>query len=656
MTRLSKILIANRGEIACRVARTARALGYRTVAVYSEPDRAMPHVAAADQAVPIGPAPAADSYLAIDKIVAAARRAGADAVHPGYGFLSENADLAEACAASGLVFIGPPAAAIRLMGNKAAAKRRMIAAGVPCVPGYEGAEQSDAALAREAAAVGFPVMVKAAAGGGGKGMRLVADPSRLAEALRAARSEAKKAFGSDELILERAVPEPRHVEMQIFADSHGNVLHLGERDCSIQRRHQKVIEEAPSPAMTPPLRQAMGEAAIAVARSISYVGAGTVEFLLAPDGRFFFLEMNTRLQVEHPVTEMVTGLDLVAWQIRVAAGERLPLGQEAVALAGHAIEARLCAEDAYGDFLPQAGTLVAWEPPADDGVRTDHGVAAGVAVSPHYDPMIAKIIARGATRDEARRRLVAALEDMTALGLETNRRFLVAVLTHPAFATGEVSTGFIDRHFPAAARLRPKPEPRLVALAAALIAERARGDGSATLSHWRSSGPAASPLLLRSGETRIALEVTGLDERRCRVAWGGETHLVELLALTGVRVRFLADGLAEAASYAWDGTILHLALGGAEGSFEDATLSGRAAEAAGAGTALAPMTGTIAAVRVRPGDAVRKGQCLLILEAMKMEHEILAPRDGTVASVLVAPGDQVATRRLLVELAPEAAA
>jgi len=434
------------------------------------------------------------------------------------------------------------------------------------------------------------------------------------------------------------------------------VLHLGERDCSIQRRHQKVIEEAPSPAMNPALRQAMGAAAIAAARSVAYVGAGTVEFLLAPDGRFFFLEMNTRLQVEHPVTELVTGLDLVEWQLRVAAGERLPLDQEQVALSGHAIEARLYAEDASGDFLPQAGKLLAWEPPAGERVRADHGVRSGISVSPHYDPMIAKIIAHGATRDEARRRLVAALEDTVALGLVTNRRFLLELLAHPAFAAGDTSTGFIDRHFPAAARARKQPEPRLVALAAALFAERARDAGSASLSHWRSSGPAASPLLLRSGEARIALEVTGLDGSRCRVAWGGVTHEVELLERDGARLRFLADGLAETASCTWDGPVLHLALGRLEGSFEDASLSGRTAEAAGAGAALAPMTGTIAAVRVRPGDAVRKGQCLVILEAMKMEHEILAPRDGMVASVLVAAGDQVATRKLLVELAPEAAA
>src|SRR6266849_3685737 len=628
-----KILVANRGEIACRVMRTARALGYRTVAVYSEADRDMPHVALADQAVPIGPAPAADSYLATDKIIAAARRAGADAIHPGYGFLSENAAFAAACAVADITFIGPPVEAIRTMGNKAAAKRRMIAAGVPCVPGHEGAEQSDKALAKAAAAIGLPVMVKAAAGGGGKGMRLVAEPALLAEALRAARSEAQKAFGSDELILEKAIVEPRHVEIQIFADSHGHVIHLGERDCSIQRRHQKVIEEGPSPVMTPALRQAMGAAAVTAAKTVDYVGAGTVEFLLAPDGSFSFLEMNTRLQVEHAVTEMVTGVDLVEWQIRVASGEALPLRQDDVAFTGHAIEARLYAEDAQGDFLPQAGRVLAWKPPSRAGVRVDHGIAAGVTVSPYYDPMLAKIIAHGATREAARRRLVAALMETVVLGVVTNRRFLIDCLSHSAFAAGDISTGFIARHFPPAVRAGAAPHPRLMALAAALIVACARGPSGGALSHWRSSGPAAVPLRLRCGDTETAIEVTSEGDGHFRVTWGGESCVVALFAQDGTRLRFLADGLAEAAHIAWDGDALHLSRDGA--------------------TALAPMPGTVAALRVKPGDAVRKGQCLLVLEAMKMEHEITAPRDGTVAAVLVSPGEQVATRKLLVELAPQ---
>jgi geranyl-CoA carboxylase alpha subunit len=687
VTRFSKILIANRGEIACRVMRSARALGYRTVAVYSEADRHMPHMALADQAVPIGPAPAAHSYLAIDKIIAAARRAGADAIHPGYGFLSENAAFADACAAADIAFIGPPVDAIRLMGNKAAAKRRMIPAGVPCVPGYDGEAQNDAVLMREAELIGFPIMVKATAGGGGKGMRLVAAMPQLAEALRAARSEALKAFGSDELILEKAILESRHVEIQVFGDTHGNVIHLFERDCSVQRRHQKVIEEAPSPVMTPALRYAMGAAAVAAAKTIGYVGAGTVEFLLAPDGKFYFLEMNTRLQVEHPVTEMVTGLDLVEWQLRVAAGDRLPLGQEQVAFRGHAIEVRLYAEDAHGDFLPQAGTLLAWEPPQGAGVRVDHGVASGVAISPYYDPMIAKIIAHGATREEARRRLVVALQDTLALGIETNRRFLIDCLSHPAFAAGETSTAFIERHFPPAERAPPAPPPRMLTLAAALMAEQGREAEAGSLSHWHSSGRAIAPLMLQSGEAEIALRVTAEGERRYHVeggtphpnpprpggreilhradrpspldeeGWlGGSSGVdIELLHTDGTTVRFLCNGLAETGRFCWQDDTLHLSLDGATAVFEDVALARRGAGAdAAAGAALAPMTGIISAVRVRAGDAVRKGQCLVILEAMKMEHEILAPRDGTVAAVLVAPGEQVMTRRLLVELVPAA--
>ncbi len=653
MSGFRKILVANRGEIAMRIMRTARALGYRTVAVFSEADRGLPHMASADQAVPIGPAPASESYFAIDKIIAAARRSGADAVHPGYGFLSENADFAEACAAADLTLIGPPASAIRLMGNKAAAKRRMIAAGVPCVPGYEGADQSDATLMREAAALGFPVMVKAAAGGGGKGMRLVAAGERLPAALAAARSEAQKAFGSGELILEKAIPEPRHVEFQVFADRQGNAIHLFERDCSIQRRHQKVIEEAPCPAMTPALRRKMGEAAVAATKAIGYVGAGTIEFLLAPDGHFYFLEMNTRLQVEHPVTEAITGLDLVEWQLRVAAGEPLPLAQDAVPLSGHAIEARLYAEDAYGDFLPQAGRVLAWEPPRAEGVRVDHGIAAGVAISPWYDPMIAKIIAHGATREEARRRLIAALEDTLVLGIETNRAFLVDCLAHTAFAAGETSTAFIDRNFPVPARVRPRPDARMVALAAVLFEERSAPAASNALSHWRSSGPAASPLLLRHGGGKSVVDVTHDGARGYRVSGAGSTQAVEIVAMEAHRVRFLADGLVENASFAWEADALHLALGQVVATFENVLLANRAgADGDAARSALAPMTGTIAAVRVKPGDPVKKGQCLVILEAMKMEHEIIAPRDGTVSAVLVSAGDQVATRKLLVELAP----
>jgi geranyl-CoA carboxylase alpha subunit len=644
-----KILIANRGEIAMRIARTARAMGYRTVAIYSDADREMPHAAFADEAVPIGPATAAESYLSIEKIIAAARRTGADAIHPGYGFLSENADFADACAAAGLVFIGPSAAAIRLMGNKAAAKRRMIEAGVPCVPGYDGKDQSDDAFARAAAKTGFPVMVKAAAGGGGRGMRLVAEAARLGEALRAARAEALKAFGSDELILEKALLGARHVEIQVFGDRHGNVVHLGERDCSIQRRHQKVIEEAPCPVLSPALRRAMGEAAVAACKAVDYVSAGTVEFLLA-NGEFYFLEMNTRLQVEHPVTEMVTSLNLVEWQLRVAAGEALPLKQESIAFHGHAIEARLCAEDPGRDFLPAAGKLLAWEPPAGSGIRVDHGLAPGLVVSPYYDSMLAKIIAHGATREGARRRLLAALQDTIALGIPTNRDFLVDCLSQPTFVAGEANTGFIAKHFPAPKS--PKPDLRMIALAAALMAERTQYDGLPMLRNWRSSGISSTFVLVGCGEERVSAEVFVGGPRTYEVKCARESHAVEIRGEVCVRLRFLFAGVEQAAQFAWDEGVLHLSAFGQTAAFEDVQITGTAAAIGGGDAALAPMAGRISAIRVKPGDEVGKGECLLVLEAMKMEHEVAAPRHGTIAAVLVKAGEQVTTRARLVELAP----
>ncbi|WP_372868117.1 acetyl/propionyl/methylcrotonyl-CoA carboxylase subunit alpha, partial [Pseudomonas sp.] len=428
MPAFNKILIANRGEIACRVMRTAKDLGYRTVAVYSEADADSRHVQEADQALCIGPAQVNRSYLQIDAIIAAALKTGADAIHPGYGFLSENADFARACEAAGIVFIGPSVEAIHLMGSKRLSKLAMLEAGVPCIPGYEGAEQDDQTLSRAAGHIGFPLMIKASAGGGGRGMRLVHEACELLAQIRTARSEAQNAFGCGELILERAVIQPRHVEIQVFGDAHGNIVYLGERDCSVQRRHQKVVEEAPCPLMTPELRQAMGEAAVKAAASVDYVGAGTVEFLLDRSGEFFFLEMNTRLQVEHPVTELVTGQDLVAWQIRVAAGQPLPLKQEDICLAGHAMEVRLYAEDTSRNFLPQTGQVLRWEPSLRDGIRIDHGLLEGQTISPVYDPMLAKVIAYGATRDEARRKLLRAVEDCVLLGVNGNQRFLANLL------------------------------------------------------------------------------------------------------------------------------------------------------------------------------------------------------------------------------------
>jgi geranyl-CoA carboxylase alpha subunit len=650
MAAFGKILIANRGEIALRIARTARAMGYRTVVVYSDADRDMPHVAFVDEAIPVGAAPAAESYLSIEKIVASAKRAGADAIHPGYGFLSENADFAEACAAAHLVFIGPPAAAIRLMGNKAAAKRRMIEGGVPCVPGYDGKDQSDDAFTRTAAKIGYPVMVKAAAGGGGRGMRLVTEAARLSEGLRAARAEASKAFGSDELILEKALAHARHVEIQVFGDRHGNVVHLGERDCSIQRRHQKVIEEALCPALSPALRCAMGEAAVAACKAVDYVSAGTVEFLLTPENEFYFLEMNTRLQVEHPVTEMITGLDLVEWQLRVAAGEALPLKQEMIAFHGHAIEARLCAEDPARDFLPAAGKLLAWEPPAGNGIRVDHGLAPGVVVSPYYDSMLAKIVAHGATREEARRRLVAALNDTVALGISTNRDFLVDCLSHPVFVAGEANTGFIEKHF--SALKPPKTDIRMVALAAALMAERTRYDEIPMLCNWRSNGVSSTFVLVGCGGERIAAEIFARGDRAFDVKCAGESHAIEIRGEEGARLRFLSSGVEQTAQFAWGDGVLHLSAFGRTAAFEDVQITAASAAIGGGDAALAPMAGRISAIRVKLGDEVGKGECLIVLEAMKMEHEVAAPRQGRIAAILVKAGEQVTTRARLVELMP----
>ncbi len=517
------ILVANRGEIACRVMRTASDMGYRTAAVYSEADADALHVRCADVAACIGPAEPRASYLNCAAIVAAAKQMGADAVHPGYGFLSENADFALACAEAGLTFIGPPPAAIAAMGNKAAAKRRMLEAGVPCVPGYQGADQSEATLTHEAERIGFPVMVKAAAGGGGRGMRLVAAKRDLAAALAGARAEAENAFGSGELLLEQAVVDGRHVEIQVLADTHGNVIHLGERDCSVQRRHQKVLEEAPSPAVGPELRASMGAAAVAVAKAIGYTNAGTVEFLLGSDGAFYFLEMNTRLQVEHAVTEMVTGLDLVALQIRIAAGEPLPISQGDSSIAGHAIEARLYAEAPHRGFLPQPGQLAVWRPPGGHGLRVDHGLNPSQAISSYYDPMLAKIIAVGASREEARRRLVQALEQTVALGTGTNRAFLIDALSHPEFVAGRATTQFVPKHF--AKVPAPSADAAALGVAAALWFEAsARQHGHDPARAWSSSGALAWPLRLQADGRAVVCSVAVLGPRRYRVEIDGGRH------------------------------------------------------------------------------------------------------------------------------------
>ena len=657
MPAFNKILIANRGEIACRVMRTAKELGYRTVAVYSVADAGARHVQVADEAVCIGPAQVNQSYLLIDAIIAAAKKTGADAIHPGYGFLSENADFARACEAAGIVFIGPTVEAIHLMGSKRLSKIAMLAAGVPCIPGYEGAAQDEDTLIREAGRIGYPLMIKASAGGGGRGMRLVHEASELAEQIRTARSEAQNAFGSGELILERAVIKPRHVEIQVFGDQLGNIVYLGERDCSVQRRHQKVVEEAPCPVMTPTLRQAMGEAAVKAAASVNYVGAGTVEFLLDQSGEFFFLEMNTRLQVEHPVTELITGQDLVAWQIRAAAGQPLPLQQDEIRLTGHAMEVRLYAEDAAHNFLPQTGQVLRWEPELLDGVRIDHGLVEGQEISPFYDPMLAKIIAYGATREDARRKLVRAVEECVLLGVNGNQRFLANLLANPEFASGNATTAFIAEHFNADPSLTAQaPAASELAIAAALLYQQSANARAhqRELAGWRSAGSAPWQFTLKHGEQkhRINLEVQVAGSQPSLLATVGDTQVsLTLLASDGRWLTLELDGIRRRIAYQQQGEQLWLY--GHYGNLELLDVTHEPAggqNAASSGAVKAPMDGAIVDVLVSEGERVSKGQLLVVLEAMKMEHPMKAGVDGTVRRIGISKGDQVKNRQLLVEI------
>ncbi len=633
----TSLLTANRGEIACRIARTARAEGLRVIAVYSDADETAPHVAEADEAVRIGPAPVAESYLNAHAILDAAQRAGAEAVHPGYGFLSENAAFAEAVIKAGLVWVGPPPDAIRAMGDKAAAKRLLGKADVPLVPGYEGTAQTDKALQKAAADIGFPLMIKAAAGGGGRGMRRVYSDTAFMEALTTAQSEAKNAFGSDAIILEKLIEGARHVEVQVVADKHGNTVHLGERDCSVQRRHQKIIEEAPSPAVTPALRAAMGLAAVNAAKAVDYEGAGTVEFLLDKDGKFYFLEMNTRLQVEHPVTEEVTGHDLVALQLAVARGEALSdLDSEPE---GNAIEVRLYAEDPAHGFLPQTGELLAFDIPP--GARLDTGTQAGSTVSAFYDPMLAKLITHGANREEACARMIAALEGAAILGVTTNRDFLIDVLKSEEFANGTVTTDFLDSW------RAPAPNEaectHALALAAALIVFR---DGGLS---WRSAGEASVPLRLALGEETYDLRVTGRFGEMT-VTLGDAAFSFSLSGTAGA-VRVMENGAERVITTAVSGDHLYFADGARTWSMEDVTYAPPEAAAGAAGAIRAPMAGRIVSIRAEEGGTAQKGAIIVTLEAMKMEHELTAMADATVEAIHVAEGDQVAAKQLLVTLA-----
>ncbi|MGC4929640.1 acetyl/propionyl/methylcrotonyl-CoA carboxylase subunit alpha [Streptomyces sp. DT117] len=642
-TMFDTVLVANRGEIAVRVIRTLRELGVRSVAVFSDADADARHVREADTAVRIGPPPAAESYLNVPALLEAARRTGAQAVHPGYGFLAENAEFAAACTDAGLVFIGPPASAISLMGDKIRAKETVAAAGVPVVPGSSGSGLTDAQLEEAAREIGTPVLLKPSAGGGGKGMRLVRDAAVLAEEIAAARREARSSFGDDTLLVERWIDRPRHIEIQVLADAHGNVIHLGERECSLQRRHQKIIEEAPSVLLDEGTRVAMGEAAVQAARSCGYVGAGTVEFIVPGNdpASYYFMEMNTRLQVEHPVTELITGLDLVEWQLRVASGEQLPYAQQDISLTGWAIEARVCAEDPSRGFLPSGGTVLALREPQGGGVRTDSGLSEGVPVGSLYDPMLSKVIAYGPDRATAIRKLRAALADTVILGVPTNAGFLRRLLAHPDVVSGNLDTGLVERE---AESLVPDGVPDEVYAAAAAVRREALAprpdaggwtDPFSVPSGWRTGGVRA-PLL-------FPLRVSGLEP----VTHGAPAGAT----VTSDRVTVELDGTVGHfhRSGDWlgrDGDTWHVQ----DHDPVEASLSG--AGRSGADTLAAPMPGTVTVVKVAVGDEVEAGQSLLVVEAMKMEHVISAPHAGTVTELDVTAGATVAMDQVLAVVAP----
>ncbi|WP_399925575.1 acetyl/propionyl/methylcrotonyl-CoA carboxylase subunit alpha [Streptomyces kanamyceticus] len=641
------VLVANRGEIAVRVIRTLRALGVRSVAVFSDADADARHVREADTAVRLGPAPAAESYLSVERILAAAAASGAQAIHPGYGFLAENATFARACADAGLVFIGPPASAIELMGDKIRAKETVKEAGVPVVPGSSGSGLTDAELAAAAREIGTPVLLKPSAGGGGKGMRLVRDEAVLAEEIAAARREARASFGDDTLLVERWIDRPRHIEIQVLADGQGHVIHLGERECSLQRRHQKIIEEAPSVLLDEATRAAMGEAAVQAARSCGYAGAGTVEFIVPgkDPSSYYFMEMNTRLQVEHPVTELITGLDLVEWQLRVAAGERLPFAQEDITLTGHAVEARICAEDPSRGFLPSGGTVLALREPqgrqAVGAVRTDSGLSEGTEVGSLYDPMLSKVIAYGPDRATALRKLRAALAGTVILGVPTNAGFLRRLLAHPAVVAGELDTGLVEREVDG---LVPDGVPDEVYEAAAAVREAAlapTGDG------W--TDPFSVPSGWRLGGTPAPvthwLKAAGLEPVTHRLRGSDHTVTADHVSVTVDGVRHTFHRAGDWLGRDGDAWLVR------DHDPVEASLTGAAH--AGADALTAPMPGTVTVVKVSPGDRVSAGQSLLVVEAMKMEHVICAPHAGTVTELDVTAGTTVAMDQVLAVVLPD---
>ncbi|MCT2586328.1 acetyl-CoA carboxylase biotin carboxylase subunit [Actinophytocola gossypii] len=647
----STVLIANRGEIAVRVCRTLAGLGVRSVAVYTDADAGARHVREADEAVRV------DSYLSVPAILAAARETGAEAVHPGYGFLAENADFARACADAGLVFVGPPAAAIEAMGDKIRAKRTVAAAGVPVVPGRMLAGMSDDDLVAAAEEVGYPVLVKPSAGGGGKGMRRVERAADLPAALESARREARGSFGDDTLLVERFVNDPRHIEIQVLADTHGTVVHLGERECSLQRRHQKIIEEAPSPLLSDVDRERMGAAAVEAARSVGYTGAGTVEFIVPGDrpDEFFFMEMNTRLQVEHPVTEEVTGIDLVAQQLRVAAGEPLPFGQSDVDFAGHAVEARVYAEDPAREFLPTGGTVLGLVEPAGDGVRVDSALRTGTVVGSSYDPMLAKVIAWGPDRPAALRRLSNALADTAVLGVGTNVAFLRALLADDDVRAGRLDTGLVERKLPG---LTGAEVPDLVFVAAALdelLALQPDGDVVDPWdvpNGWRLGGVAGTPFRLACGDRRVTVRVAGTPDA-ATVTVDDAEPVRAAARRDGNRLRVTAAGRTTSFRRAQDGDTLWLAAGGHTWAVDEfSLLSGESATAAAGGPVTSPMPGTVLVVKAAVGEAVAAGAPLVVVEAMKMEHTVTAPVDGVLTELHVQAGQQVALNQPLAVVTP----